>query len=436
LATGGMAERVKFMYDSGRSHPSTLILFFIFWIPLVYCPIAHWHWMPNGWLSQIGVLDHAGGNVVHVTSGTTALVFSIFMKKRRGSFTIFDWLRITINGFVDKIRESRKPVTPVIQPAFQDMMMMRGSALEIETPWKPKPLTKHSLPFVILGTGLLWFGWFGFNGGSFGAANIGAAIAITNTHLAAVVGAVTYQLLDLIITGKPKILTGCFGAIIGMVMITPAAGYVHPGYAVVMGFLGSLLTPFFILLKSVLFDDTLDAAGIHLASGFLGSILTGVFASKSIYQYGSNDVIAGGWVDGNWIQVPIQLLGFVSTFAWTFVMTTILFMPFLLLGWNVTNYEERVGLDYSQHGESAYMYEPPEPTIPYENETVPKSHIDLLNVWKEKIRYWWVHRGQVSGTTVMSPTMEPVVLQNPHDFPLQSMNSFNSFRMENIERPN
>jgi Amt family ammonium transporter len=387
--------------------------------------------MPNGWLMKLGVLDHAGGNVVHLTGGTTALVFSLFMKKRRGSFTVFVWLKFTILEYIDKWRKSRNP--PPKTPKFEDMMMGKGSSLRIETPWRPKPLTKHSLPFVVLGTGLLWLGWFGFNGSAFGAANLGAVISVVNTHLSIVMGACTYLIVDFILTGKPRIMAGCLGAIIGMVMSTPAAGFIHPGYSILMSFIGATLTPFFILLKSVMVDDTLDAAGIHMFSGFLASILTGVFASKSILAYGSSIPIRGGWVDGNWVQVPIQILASVTTFAYTFVVTSLLFLVFLLLGWNVSNYEERVGLDYSQHGEVSYIYEPPEDHNPSENETLPMTHIDYLNVLKEKIRYWWVHRGQVSDNTFTTQQIDPVSLKNPHHLPSGSMERLHTFGSESPE---
>lgn len=212
LATGGMAERVKFR---------TLMVFFFFWVPLVYCPIAHWHWHSEGWLRQLGVYDHAGGNVVHVTSGTLALVFSMFMKKRRGSFSVLDWLRITIKEKILKIREKpvQQPQEMMSQPMEEMMIMGRGSSLEIETPWRMKPITKHSLPFVILGTCFLWFGWYGFNGGAFGTASVGAVIATVNTHMAAVAGAMTYQSLDFLFTGKPRIMAGCIGSVVGMVVL-------------------------------------------------------------------------------------------------------------------------------------------------------------------------------------------------------------------------
>lgn len=165
-------------------------------------------------------------------------------------------------------------------------------------------------------------------------------------------------------------------------MITPAAGVVHPGFALVMGFLGALITPVCIFIKTLLIDDTLDAVGIHLFSGFFGEVLTGVFASRSIAFLTHGRLIGGGWIDGNWIQVPIQILGFIVTFGWTFLMSSILFLILKLLGWNVSEYEERVGLDQSQHGENAYAYEPPEDTLPLPHETLSRTHIDLIkNAW-------------------------------------------------------
>ena len=192
-----------------------------------------------------------------------------------------------------------------------------------------------------------------------------------NTMLCACSGGLTWMIVVWIVSGKPKIIAVCEGIVAGLVAITPGCAFVNPGFAILIGIINSIISPSVILLKSYIIDDTLDAVGVHLTGGIVGTFLTGIFASKEIYFHGTGKSIGGGWIDGNWIQLPIQLAGISVTFAWSFVVTFILFWIFFIFGWNVNDYEERIGLDSSQHDEQSYIYEPPEKTDLIEGEKKP-----------------------------------------------------------------
>lgn len=251
----------------------------------------------------------------------------------------------------------------------------KGTSGDETSDWKDikAPEGIRNLPLIILGTTLLWFGWLGFNGGSSIMANNQATIAMMNTAICSCFAGVTWMLYDIIVHGKPRVTGLCIGVVAGLVMITPCAGYVNPGYAVVGGVLVSLLCPIEIYLKGYVIDDTLDTFALHGVVGCCSILFTAIFASKKIVYSGTGLMIAGGWVDGNWIQMAIQLAGVGFTFGWSFVVTSIIFWVLYPLGWNVSKYEERIGLDLSQHDEPSFILEPPESKelLPGENDTQP-----------------------------------------------------------------
>ncbi|CAG8610991.1 14167_t:CDS:2 [Dentiscutata erythropus] len=249
LAIGSAAER-------GRIIP--MIIFIFLWSTLVYDVIACWTWNPDGWASKIGVLDYAGGTPVHIASGSAALAYAIVLGKRNGHGT-----------------DEFKP---------------------------------HNVANVVLGTSLLWFGWFGFNGGSALAANGRAAMACVVTNLSASVGGLTWCLLDFRLEKKLSALGFCSGAVAGLVSITPGSGYVDYPSAVVFGFLGGFACNMAVRLKHVFnYDDALDVFAVHAVGGFVGNILTGIFANESIIKMIDPTLTGGGWINKNWMQVAYQL---------------------------------------------------------------------------------------------------------------------------------
>jgi Amt family ammonium transporter len=285
IIISAMAERVKF---------SAFILFAILWTTLVYDPLAHWVW-GNGWLAKLGALDFAGGTVVHISSGFASLALAFVVGKRRG---------------------------------FGEYSM-----------------EPHSIPMTLLGAALLWFGWFGFNGGSALAANGLAANAFIVTNTAASSGALAWLLASWI-KGKPGSLGIVSGAIAGLVAITPAAGFVDPLSAIVIGGVAGVICYYAMLFRiSRGIDESLDAWAIHGIGGFWGAIATGIFAS----------VGATGLILGNEEQFIAQLIGAVAAMTYAFILTLIIakFVD-LTVGLRVTDEEEYVGLDISQHGEVAY----------------------------------------------------------------------------------
>ena len=280
----------------GRMKASSWMIFIIAWITLVYIPIAHWVW-GGGWLMQMGALDFAGGTVVHINSGVTALVLALVLGKR-----------------------------------------------------KDTSLLPHNLGYSILGAGFLWFGWMGFNGGSALAANGLAASAILVSNVAAAVAMITWILIDTYRIGKPTVLGAITGAVAGLVAITPAAGFVDVPAAILIGFVTAFVSYFAIyVLKSKLgYDDALDVFGVHGLSGVWGAIATGIFASPAINE-------AAGLVFGNPSQVTVQIISIIATAAYAGLITLILAKAIdKTIGLRVDERTEVDGLDSHLHEESGY----------------------------------------------------------------------------------
>jgi Amt family ammonium transporter len=291
LITGAFAERIRF---------SAVLLFAGLWSTLVYCPVAHWIW-GGGWLGKIGVLDFAGGAVVHISSGIGALVCALVLGKRRGY------------GSVN--------------------------------------MAPHNLPLTLLGTGLLWFGWFGFNAGSALQANGVAIAAILATHTAAATSALAWMVLEWLHRGKPTVLGVATGAVAGLATITPAAGYVGPRSALLIGAAAAALCYIAIVWKARIgYDDSLDVLGIHGVGGITGILATGLFASTAVNPHGAN-----GLFFGNPAQLGIQGITVLAVVAFTFIGTyVILRFVDAAVGLRVSPEEEAIGLDLSQHNERAY----------------------------------------------------------------------------------
>jgi Amt family ammonium transporter len=293
LITGAFAERMKF---------STYVIFTLLWATLVYDPICHWVWGVGGWLRNMGALDFAGGTVVHVSSGISALVCALVIGKRRGY--------------------GREPMPP------------------------------HNLPLTILGAALLWFGWFGFNAGSALGANELAVWAFINTNTAAAAAGLTWMFAEWKLTGKPTILGGATGAVAGLVAITPAAGFVAPLSAIVIGIAVATVcyTAVAVIKQKLAYDDSLDAFGVHGVGGTIGALMTGLFAQKLINPAGNN-----GLLFGNPGLLMTQAIGVVATMAYSVIVTIVLLKVLdALMGLRVDDEEEVVGLDITQHEESAY----------------------------------------------------------------------------------
>lgn len=293
LITGAFAERMKF---------STYFVFLLLWATLVYDPICHWVWGAGGWLRNLGALDFAGGTVVHISSGISALVCALVLGKRRGY--------------------GREPMSP------------------------------HNLPLVVLGAALLWFGWFGFNAGSALAANELAVSAFIATNTAAATASLTWMFIEWKIIGKPTILGGATGAVSGLVAVTPAAGFVSPISSICIGIIAGLACYSAVAVIKLKFgyDDSLDAFGVHGVGGTTGALVTGIFAQKIINPAGNN-----GFLFGNPIQLGIQAIGVLATIVYAVIVTLILLKVLdFLMGLRVEEEEETIGLDITQHEESAY----------------------------------------------------------------------------------
>ena len=303
LAVGAIAER-------GRLGP--MMVFIFVWSTLVYDPIANWTWNANGWSFKLGGLDFAGGTPVHISSGTAALALSIYLGKRRGYGTE---------------RLAYKP---------------------------------HNSSYVVLGTVLLWFGWFGFNGGSALSANMRAANACIITNLAAAVSGLTWMLWDYRLERKWSVVGFCSGGIVGLVAITPASGFVGPSASVAFGVVAGTVCNFATKLKFIFnYDDPLDIFASHGVGGIVGNLLTGLFAQKQVAALDGFSVINGGWIDHNWVQLGYQLADSTAGFAYSLVMTTAIlwvmhFIPGLRL--RATEEAEIVGIDDAEMGEFAYDY--------------------------------------------------------------------------------
>ena len=293
LITGAFAERVKF---------STFVVFTLLWSTLVYDPIAHWVWGQGGWLRNLGALDFAGGTVVHISSGISALVFALVIGKRVGYPT-----------------------------------------------QAPPP---HNMTYTLIGAAMLWFGWFGFNAGSALAANGLAVSAFINTNTAAAAAALGWLSIEWIVSKKPTVLGGATGAVAGLVAITPAAGFVTPLAAILIGLLVALVcyTAVSVIKQRLGYDDSLDAFGVHGVGGTVGALATGLFATKIVNPAG-----ADGLFHGNPAQFGIQALAVVVTIAYAAAVTFVLIKVLdLVMGLRVRTEDEAIGLDNTQHKESAY----------------------------------------------------------------------------------
>ncbi len=294
LITGAFAERMKF---------TTFLVFTILWTTLVYNPLAHWVWGSGGWLGRMGALDFAGGTVVHISSGLSALAAALVVGRRLGYG---------------------------------------------HTAYIP-----HNLPMTITGAAILWFGWFGFNAGSALAANGLAASAFVVTHIASSAAALSWLFVEWFHKGKPTTLGAASGAVAGLVAITPASGFVGPVSAIIIGGVAGMLCYGGVLLKSKLgYDDSLDVVGIHGLGGTWGALATGLFASKAVNEAGSD-----GLFFGHPGQLGIQFVSVVATMAFAFFMTLIILKVLdLLIGIRLDQDEEQKGMDMSLHDEKGYTF--------------------------------------------------------------------------------
>jgi Amt family ammonium transporter len=294
LIIGAFAERMKF---------SAFLAFTVAWLFLIYVPVAHMVWSTNGWLCKLGVLDFAGGTVVHVNAGVAALATALFIGKRK----------------------SLKAFPP------------------------------HNLPFTLIGAAMLWFGWFGFNAGSALAADGLAASAFMTTNTAAAVAALVWALMDSLVNGKATILGVATGAVVGLVAITPAAGFVNVGGALAIGAIASAVCFVMVTVvkKKLGYDDALDAFGCHGIGGLVGALCTGIFADPAIWKgFGGN---YSGLLYGNSRQLLIQLLACLVSVVLSFLGTLIILKVVdLTIGVRVDAKVEAIGLDITQHEERAY----------------------------------------------------------------------------------
>jgi Amt family ammonium transporter len=294
LITGAFAERMKF---------SAFLLFTLLWATFVYNPLAHWVWGVGGWMGGMGALDFAGGTVVHISSGFSALAAAMIIGRRMGYGT---------------------------------------------TAYIP-----HNLPMTVTGAAILWFGWFGFNAGSALACNGLAANAFLVTHIASGLAALSWVCMEWIHRGKPTTLGAASGAVAGLVAITPASGFVGPISAILIGALAGIICYGGVLLKSKLgYDDSLDVVGIHGLGGTWGALATGLFASTGINPDGAN-----GLFFGNASQLGIQFVSVIATMVFAFVMTLIILKVVdLLVGLRITAEEEERGMDITLHNETGYSF--------------------------------------------------------------------------------
>lgn len=297
LITGAFAERMKF---------SAFLVFMVIWVTIVYCPVAHWVWGDGGWLKGLGALDFAGGTVVHINAGVAALAAALVVGPRRG-----------YAGY--------------------------GNGTEAFIP--------HNLPMTVLGAGLLWFGWFGFNAGSALGANALASSAFTATHLATCAATLAWVFVEWLFRGKPTTLGAASGAVAGLVAITPAAGFVGPMSAILIGIIAGVICYVAVLAKPKLgYDDALDVVGVHCVGGIVGALATGLFASKLVNPAG-----ADGLFFGNPGQLLTQFIAVMVTVVYSFVISYILFKILdATMGLRVSTDDEVRGLDISEHQETGY----------------------------------------------------------------------------------
>ncbi|MBI5097869.1 MAG: ammonium transporter [Nitrospirae bacterium] len=292
LITGAFAERFKF---------KTYLLFLVLWATFVYFPLAHWVWGVGGWIRNLGALDFAGGLVVHISSGVSALAAAIVVGKRKG--------------------------------------------------YSKEPMMPHNITMTFLGAALLWFGWFGFNGGSAVASGALATSAFVVTHIATAAAALSWMIAEWMQRGKPTALGAVSGAVAGLVAITPASGFVGPMSSIIIGLAAGVICYMAVNLKSKLgYDDSLDAVGVHGVGGTWGAIATGLFASKAINSAGND-----GLFFGNASLLSSQLISIGAAWIYSFVITLIILKVLdATMGLRVDDQSEFVGLDHAQHGESGY----------------------------------------------------------------------------------
>ncbi|KAI9338806.1 ammonium transporter AmtB-like domain-containing protein [Obelidium mucronatum] len=296
---------------AGRLRMLPMMIFVLIWTTIVYDPIAYWNWSAHGWLHSLSCMDYAGGSVVHVSSGVTGLVLAIMLGKR-----------------VDYGTRTYQP---------------------------------HNPTFVYLGTALIWFGWNGFNGGSALASNERAVAAAFSTNIAAALGGLTFMAMDSLVNKKKfSALSYCNGVIVGLVAITPGSGFVQPVMGIVFGVLPAIACFYAMKFMHYLkIDDCLEVSACHGVGGAFGMILTGLLAQYEITRLNAGEGAPAGWIDGNWIQMPVQLAGIFSVVVWTAAWTAIIvylmnLVPGLRLRCDVES--ELAGLDVSEVGEVAYPY--------------------------------------------------------------------------------
>ena len=294
LITGAFAERFKF---------KTYLVFLILWATFVYDPLAHWVWGVGGWIKNLGALDFAGGLVVHISSGIAALAAALMVGKRKG--------------------------------------------------YGDEPLPPHNLTMTLLGAALLWFGWFGFNGGSAVASGSLATSAFVVTHISTAAAALSWMIAEWRYRGNPTALGVASGAVAGLVAITPASGFVGPVSAIIIGLIAGVVCYLAINLKSKFgYDDSLDVVGVHGVGGTWGALATGLFASKAVNLAGND-----GLFFGNPSLIGIQALSIVSAWVYSFVVTLIILKILdWTMGLRVSEEHEINGLDLSQHGEAGYSF--------------------------------------------------------------------------------
>jgi ammonium transporter, Amt family len=299
LITGAIADRMRFW---------AWVLFILLWSVLVYAPIAHWVFSPGGWLFERGALDFAGGTVVHINAGIAALAAVLVLGKRRG--------------------------------------------------WPGLAMPPHALPFTLIGAGILWFGWFGFNAGSALAGNNIAAQALINTHMAAAAALVAWLIVERLTSGHPTTLGAASGLVAGLVAITPCAGFVGGMAPIYIGLIAGGVCALAVGLKfKAGYDDSYDVVGVHLVGGLVGSLLLGFFADSSINPAVVDEgVFLGGGVSLLWEQV----IAVVATMVWSFVVTLVIMLVLravLPKGIRVSEDDEETGLDLTQHSETGYALE-------------------------------------------------------------------------------
>ena len=294
ILTGAFAERMKF---------SAYLIFMVLWVTLVYAPVAHWVWAEGGWIFELGAKDFAGGNVVHITSGVGALAAALIVGKRLG--------------------------------------------------YGMEPMESHNVPMMVTGAGILWFGWFGFNAGSALAADGTAVNAFVVTNTAAAAGILGWTATSWAMDGKPSIIGAASGAVAGLVAITPAAGFVGPMPAIIIGFMGGVLCDlaarFLIKLNM---DDALSVWGVHGIGGTWGGIATGLFLGVGFGGFAAHVDNPSTTYIG---QLGIQLLSIIATWIWAFVVTAAILLALkYTIGLRVSENAEAIGLDLAEHDEPAY----------------------------------------------------------------------------------